>query len=267
MREGTITMQATKKSRRMDLRRFAGTRRGATIIALSTAGLAALALLALMSQYKRHVQDGTLQQTVLVADRLIPKGTSGAVIVSEGYFKPQTMSKDSVAGGAIARAADLRNKVSTRDVYPGEQLAAGEFASGADPIRGQLRGIQRAIAVPVNKASGLVGVLRAGDHVDVLAGFKDANGTSGRVRPELRTLGQDLLVLKAAAPPKGATGNDDVNIVVRADADLAAEIAYAAEVGTVWFTLRPPVGAKNLRPSAVTLEAILAGAPTITSSR
>ena len=37
--------------------------------------------------------------------------------------------------------------------------------------------------------------------------------------------------------------------------------------GKVWFILRPPVGAKNPHPSSVTLEALLAGVPTIEVGR
>jgi hypothetical protein len=35
----------------------------------------------------------------------------------------------------------------------------------------------------------------------------------------------------------------------------------------VWFVLRPPAGAKNPRPSSVTLDSLLTGAPTIEVDR
>ena len=85
----------------------------------------------------------------------------------------------------------------TRDIYPGQQITAADFASDADPLRGKLRGDQRAIAVPLDSAHGMIGEVRAGDAVDMLAGFNPADATSGRGRPQLRTLIQDVLVLKA----------------------------------------------------------------------
>src|SRR4051812_32117472 len=149
------------------LGRFAASRRGAITIAAAAAALAGIVLLAFISQYKNHVQGGTVERPALIADRLIPKGTSGAVAVSDGLFKPTTAAQDSLAPGALSSAAALAGKVATRDVYPGEQITAADFASDADPVRGRLSGTQRAIAVPLDAAHGLIGEVRAGDTVDV----------------------------------------------------------------------------------------------------
>jgi hypothetical protein len=40
-------------------------------------------------------------------------------------------------------------------------------------------------------------------------------------------------------------------------------LAYASDQGKIWLVLRPPAGAKQTRPSAVTLNALLSGAPNI----
>src|SRR3954451_11848748 len=182
-------MQATQKRSLLDgLRRFAGTRGGAITIAATAAALAGIVLLAFVSQYKDRVQGGTVEHSVLVANRLIPKGTSGAVVVSDGLFKPSSVQGENVASGALASSAALGGKVATRDIYPGQQITAADFASNADPLRGQLSGVQRAIDVPIDDAHGLVGEVRAGDSVDVLAGFNTASSTTGRGRPQLRTL-------------------------------------------------------------------------------
>jgi Flp pilus assembly protein CpaB len=250
-----------------DLRRFAGTRRGATMIAASTAALAGIVLLALMSHYKERVQSGTLERPALIADRLIPKGTSGAVAVSGGYLKAGTVQQESLQAGALTGAGALQGKVATHDIYPGEQLTAADFASGADPLRGQLTGTQRAIAVPIDAAHGLIGQARTGDKVDVLAGFNSADGSTGRGRPELRTLAEDVLVLKAADASKSGNANRDQVLTVRVTAQQAAQLAFAADNGKVWFVLRPPAGAKNPRPSSVTLDSLLTGAPTIEVDR
>lgn len=263
-------MEATHKrsSPFEGIRRFAGTRRGATTIAVGFTALAGILLLAFISQYKRNVQAGTLEQPALVADRLIPKGTAGSVIVNDGLFKPASLQRDALKGGALASATALQGKVATRDIYPGEQLTAGDFAAGADPLRGQLTGLQRAMDVPIDSAHGMIGELRAGDKVDVLAGFNAAAANTGRGRPELRTIATDILVLKAQdAPAKTATSSSDSKLTVRMTADQAAQVAFAADNGKVWFILRPPAGAKDERPSAVTLDALLTGAPTIEVGR
>ena len=101
----------------------------------------------------------------------------------------------------------------------------------------------------------------------MLAGFNTANSTNGRGRPQLRTLIQDVRVLKAPDAATKVTGNDTKDLTVRVTADQAAQLAFAADNGKVWFVLRPPVGAKDQRPSSVTLESLLAGAPTIEVGR
>jgi Flp pilus assembly protein CpaB len=262
-------MEAThNRSSPGGLRRLAGTRRGAAIIAAAAAALAGIVLLAFISQYKDRVQGGTVERAALVANRLIPKGTSGAVVVGDGLFKPATVQEDNLESGALSSAAALDGKVATHDIYPGQQITAADFASDADPLRGQLRGDQRAIAVPLDSAHGMIGEVRAGDAVDVLAGFNSANSNSGRGRPQLRTLIQDVRVLKAPdAGTKPTSGNDTNDLTVRVTTDQAAQLAFAADNGKVWFVLRPPVGGKSERPSSVTLDSLLAGTPTIEVGR
>jgi Flp pilus assembly protein CpaB len=261
-------MQATHKRSLLDgLRRFAGTRGGAMTIAAAAAALAGIVLLAFASQYKRHVQGGTVEHSVLVANRLIPKGTSGAVVVGGTMFKATTVQADNVESGALSSAAALSGKVATQDVYPGQQITAADFASDADPLRGQLRGDQRAITVALDSAHGLVGEVRAGDAVDVLAGFNAASSSTGRGRPQLRTLIEDVRVLKAPSSAKRGGTNDTQDLTVRVTAEQAAQLAFAADNGKVWFVLRPPAGAKDTAPSSITLDSLLAGAPTIEVGR
>jgi Flp pilus assembly protein CpaB len=261
-------MEATHTRRlRGGLGRFAATRRGATTIAVIAAALAGIVLLAFITQYKHDVQGGTVERSALVANQLIPKGTSGSVVVSDGLSKTTSFQQDNLEVGALSSAAGLADKVATRNIYPGEQITAADFASNADPLRGELTGSQRAIAVPIDSAHGLIGEVRAGDKVDVLAGFNAASSTTGRGQPELRTLVQNVLVLNAPTGASNSTSNTTQNLTVRVSANQAAQIAFAADNGKVWFILRPPAGATNASPSSVTLGALLAGAPTIEVGR
>jgi Flp pilus assembly protein CpaB len=258
-------MEAThKRSPGEDLRRFVGTRKGAMIVAALAAALAGVVLLAFISQYRNSVRGGTVEKSALVADRLIPKGTSGAVVVGDGLFKPTTVQEDNLKAGALSGAAALQGKVATRDIYPGEQITADAFASNADPLRGQLRGNQRAIAIPLDGPHGLLGQIRSGDHVDVLAGFSTSNGTTGRGSPQLRTLIQNVLVLSAPSDSGSATDpGKSASLTVRVSADQAGALAFASDNGKIWFLLRPPAGAKDVPPSSVTLDSLLSGTPAI----
>jgi Flp pilus assembly protein CpaB len=258
-----ISMEAIQKRKvHGGLGRFAATRRGAMTIAAVAAALAGAVLLVFISQYKHDVQGGTVERSALVANQLIPRGTSGSVVVSEGLSKATTVQQDNLQAGALASAAGLAGKVATHDIYPGEQITAADFASDADPLRGKLTGDQRAISVPVDSAHGLIGEIRAGDTVDVLASFNAGASATGSSQPELRTLVQNVLVLQTPSGSTNATGTTTQNLTVRVTGAQAAQIAFAADNGKVWFVLRPPAGATNDRPSSVTLAALMAGATT-----
>ena len=174
------------------LGRYLSTRRGATTAAVAAAGLAAIVLLVFLHQYKSNVKSGNQTEAVLVANQLIPKGTVGDAVVSSGLFRPDGDLSDNVRAAAVTDAVALRGKVATRDIYPGQQIVASDFARGGDDVRGRIQGNQRAIAVPLDGSHGILGEVKDGDHVDVLAGFNASNGSSGRDAARAQTLLQNV---------------------------------------------------------------------------
>src|SRR5205085_1941786 len=101
---------------------------GAITIAIVAAALAAIVLIAFAARYKDSVQGGNAQRTALVADRLIPKGTAGALVVSGELFRQSQVRDSDLAAGAVADGSALAGKVATRDIYPGQQITAADFA-------------------------------------------------------------------------------------------------------------------------------------------
>jgi len=219
-----------------------------------------------LDRYRRSVNGGVVPRSVLVADRLIPKGTAGDAVISGTLFRPATVTEDELHAGAITDAAAFDGKVATRDILPGQQITAADFARGADPLRGQLAKSQRAIAVPLDAAHGLVGNVRTGDRIDVMAGFNSIDGSNGRGQPVLKVILRDILVLKAPPVAEGgeASGNKTrelSNIVLRTTDRQASELAYAADNGKVWFVLRPPTGAQDSKAPTVTLQSLVGVRP------
>jgi Flp pilus assembly protein CpaB len=262
-------MEATQNTRSQveAFRRFTGTRRGALTVAAIAAALAGIVLLAFASSYKDHVQGGNAQRTALVADRLIPKGTSGDLVVSGSLFRQSRLRDSDLQAGAIADGSALAGRVATRDIYPGQQITSGDFAANADPLRGKLKGNQRAIAVPLDGSHGLIGEVRTGDHVDILAGFNSTSSTTGQGRAQLRTLMEDVMVLKAPKADGGGkvTSCSTSSVTLRVGAADAGKLAFASDNGKIWIVLRPPTGGTNPTPSAVSLESLLSGSPSIST--
>src|SRR5439155_3893061 len=92
--------------------------------------------------------------------------------------------------------ASLRAQVASADIYPGEQLTSKEFTSSSDSLANKISGYERAISIPLDSAHGMIGEVKTGDHVDVLAGFNVDRGVGGG-RPMLRAVMQNALVLRA----------------------------------------------------------------------
>jgi Flp pilus assembly protein CpaB len=262
-------MEATQNSRSQleAFRRFTGTRRGALTVAAVAAALAGIVLLAFAARYKHSVQGGVVERTALIADRLIPKGTSGDIVVSDGLFRQAQVQKSELTSGTVRDGSALAGRVATRDIYPGQQITARDFATGADPLRGQLKGSQRAISVPVDASHGLVGEVRTGDHVDILAGFNSTSSTTGQGRAQLRTLMEDVLVLKAPSADSAtkSASQSNTNVTLRVAAGDAAKLAFASDNGKVWIVLRPPTGGSNPTPAPVSLDSLLSGTPSIST--
>jgi pilus assembly protein CpaB len=245
------------------VRRMLGTRSGTLILAGVAAVLAALLLVAFLSQYRDSVKGGTAPASALVAAGMIPQGTSGDVVISGQLFKPTTLPTEELKDGVLTDTGALAGKVAARDIYPGQQITAADFAAKGDPIRGQLTGDQRAVALPVDTAHGLIGTIRAGDRVDIYAAFNASGGRNGAGRPVVRTLLQNVLILGVPAKADDFQQGKLSDVMVRATDQEAAALAYSAENGKVWMALRPPAGASQQKPASVDLDALLSGVPTI----
>jgi pilus assembly protein CpaB len=242
--------------------RLMATRGGTIALGALAALLAAGVFLLYLKRYRASVNSANKPMPVLVAKGVIEKGTPGDVIGTQEMFQPSTTPKSELKDGAISDPSLLRGKIATEDVFPGEQLTTASFAA-APPNAAvtKLTKYDRGIAIPVDGAHGMIGHVRAGDRVDVIAGFNKEEGGLGR--PFLRVLVQDVLVLeapeqaKAAGPAAGE--NAKKNVVVRMTDEEAVRVAFAVDNGEVWVLLRPKAGVQEHRPSLVTLETMLLG--------
>lgn len=251
-------MEAVQKRPNSDgLRRYLSTRRGAVTAAIAAAIVAGVVLVAFLEKYKSNVKNDTRAIPVLVAQRLIPAGTAGDVAAADGYFKPTSIAQKDVEIGAFATAAAVSGAVATHDIYPGQQVTAADFAVGADSLRSKLSGTDRAIALGLDTQHGMIGTIRAGDHVDILFGTGNSGGGI------IKTLLQNVLVLQAPGTTGSSALGDSTpspsGMIVEVSDHDAAKLAFAQDNGRLWFVLRPVVGAKQSAPVTVDLSSIEGG--------
>jgi Flp pilus assembly protein CpaB len=249
----------------MELAQRALSTRGGTIaIGGAAAVMAAFVLLIYLSQYRSSVNASGADVTVLVAKSLIEKGTPGDVVAIKELFQATEAPQSQLKEGAITDPSTLRGRIAVQDIYPGQQITVADFtATRTDALGTKLVDEERAIAIPLDSAHGMIGHIEAGDRVDVFAGFNVVplvGPAAGKAQPIIKVLMQKALVLDA--PSSGgsrAGGGDDSEIVLRADRDQAAQIAWAVDNGKVWVVLRPRAGAPASKPGLVTAESVLLG--------
>jgi Flp pilus assembly protein CpaB len=225
--------------------RLLKTRQGTIAIGVAAAVLAAILLLVYLSHYRSSVNGSTEPQTVLVAKRLIPRGTTGESFAANNLFDVTTIPKDQLKLGAISDPAVLRGTVVAADIYPRQQLTSADFTTASvGALASQLKGKWRAVALPtLDAARGLTPDVQAGDHLDV---YGQLNGKIGLLLPN---------VLVLAAPSQAAAGSTapvSANYILRVPSAKAPKFAYMGQNGTFWLVLRPAIGAQGTGATVVT---------------
>jgi Flp pilus assembly protein CpaB len=236
--------------------RLIATRRGAVFLSALAAILAGILIVVYVQKYRTSVNAEGAPVTVLIAKQAIPKGTSGTVIASTGLYSATTIRQSQLLNGAYSDASSLRDRVATRDIYPGSQLTAGDFAAGTTSLAASLTKFQRIVTIPFDPTHGSTANLQAGDRVDVYAMFNlvpvNANGTPNGT-PGART------VLRMIMSNVSVASINAGNIAFRVTDKQATELAYASDNGRLWLALRPSASAKTSPPSVVTAETLMLG--------
>jgi len=224
-------------------------------IAVALAVLAALMISYYVTNYKRHVQHGASDVSVLVATKDIPIGTSGAEVVSGHMLRTISVSRTAVVPGAISDGSEVASLIATQATFAGEQVSARRFApQSAGGVRASITGAQRAVQIPGDANQLLLGTLKVGDHVDVIGSWEAPEGTTHHVS---RVVLRDLLVLKAAD-----TASIDSRLSSGTNAPLSAQLQvtdsqapklyWLIKNGDWMLALRPAVHAADVGKNAET---------------
>jgi len=229
------------------------TRRGSLLVGAAAAVLAGLILFVYLHSYRNSLNSTAAPASVLVAKNLIQKGTPGDIIGTSDQFQVASVPKGQLQVGALTDPAALSGRVAATDIYPGQQLTETSFAYAAPgTLQTKITGTDRAIALSIDAEHGMIGQISAGDHVDIFMGF--AREGAGGTQPVIKLLMADVLVLRAPLAGNG-------QVTLRAPMRQAAQLAYAADNGHLWFVLRPASGAKTVNPGIVNAQTLLNAKP------
>jgi Flp pilus assembly protein CpaB len=228
-------------------------RRATVLMGIASAVLAAIVLIVYLNRYRESVNVGAQPVSVLVAKRLITKGTSATAIGSQGFTDVLSIPRDQIKSGAVSDPATLKGRVAVSDIYPGQQLTLADFTvTTTNAIPTRLIGDERALAVPLDSSHGMVGQVQSGDHVDLYVGLGSESGSV------LKLLLSDVLVLAAPGGGGGGVGGSDTtNFVFKVKSSAAPKLAFASDHGTLWVVLRPSNGAKPTHSQLVNIQSLL----------
>jgi Flp pilus assembly protein CpaB len=233
------------------------TRRGNVMVAVAAAVLAAILLLVYLNGYRTSLDSAAAPTPVLVAKRLIAKGTPAAVLGSQAAYELTTLAQEHTKTGAVADPDLLEGRIAVRDILPGQQLTVADFSvTTSAAVATKITGAERAISVPADPQRGLIGHVAAGDNVDVYVSMTSERGTI------VSLLRANVTVLAAAGAPatSGVGGGGAVSYyVLKVPSSDAGRFAYASDEGTIWFVARPKANVVPTKKALVTIQQVLAG--------
>ena len=212
-------------------------RRGPILIIASLLLAVAAAWVAnnwLMSQNaKREATPGTVPVAVAATD--IPFGTK----VEARHVAMIQMLEGTAPSGAFPTAVSVEGKVAKASVMKGEILLAGRFTEEGEgsTLATVISKEMRAVSVRVNDVVGVAGFLLPGNHVDVVAAYRDGQQTRSE------TVVQNVKVL--AVDQTAATEKDEPVIVRAVTLEVtpadAEKLVLAEERGAIQLALRNPL--------------------------
>jgi Flp pilus assembly protein CpaB len=194
--------------------------------------LAAILLVVYLDRYRSRVSGENAPTPVLVAKQLIPQGTPGSVVASQGMYTASTLPAKEVEVGAISDPSLLTGQAAAADIFPGQQFTSADFAaSDTASVDSQITGTERALSIAIDGIHGSLSQVQVGDFVDV---YITVPGQVKLFKPNVK-----VLAIPSIPGPSGGG-----SLVLRIDTKDAAKFALANDTSQFWFVLRPVVGAK-----------------------
>ena len=194
----------------------------------------------------RNSDDGSAapaagRASVLVADKAIPAGTTGAVAVSQGLVKGKTVDLAARPATALTDVSQLAGKTVTLGVSEGEILTSEQFQAAQTRI-GTLNIPEgkTALAVQMNNVPGVAGFAGAGDRINVYGLIKpDTDPKNPQGASHLILQNTEVLNVNGAnlAATQGQPGGVGLVYLLAVTAVEAERLAYLTTFHQLYFSL------------------------------
>jgi pilus assembly protein CpaB len=176
------------------------------------------------------------------------------------------------ASGVLSSPEQAVGRVALQNLYAGEWLIdrkIGDSAQGGDRWNQLLGPGMRAIRVPVDQVTGLLGLLQPDDRVDLIAVFPASDGKSVVSRAleqnvAVLAVGQRRLPQEDENKKVDEAGEKSSSVTLEVTQEQAERIALALELGKVRLVLRNRADTQLLSSNGTRLSELTrsAAAPT-----
>ncbi|MFZ5631238.1 MAG: Flp pilus assembly protein CpaB [Bacillota bacterium] len=162
-------------------------------------------------------------------------------VIGEQMVEIKEIPANYAGPSVIGKKEEVVGKVARGEIYPGEQIIKDKVAAPQDPGEGLAMIVEpgrRAITVAVNDVTGVAGLLKPGDHVDIL-GTVSVNKDTAITSLIVQNI-KVLAVNKAMAAGADAKQPQTGTLTLSVDPVEAQQLTLATERGSIRVLLRTP---------------------------
>jgi pilus assembly protein CpaB len=212
-----------------------------TLLGSAIAGvLAAVFAYAWFSSAERSLREMSSPAPVLVASRYIACGAR----VDASAVEVKAFPRAFIQPGALAAVKDAEGQLALAPIAPGEQVLANKLTKGGVALALAVPPGKRAVTVAVDAASGVAGLLKPGDLVDVLVTTDEGGAprTSALMQAApVLAVGRTFSAEPARKEEEGSLlGAQAATVTLAASPFEAAQLVHFELAGRVKLLLRAP---------------------------
>ncbi|SHE87897.1 Flp pilus assembly protein CpaB [Desulforamulus putei] len=187
---------------------------------------------------KSYRSSGNFKQVV------VPKQTIGPkTMVTEQMVKVKDIPVELIQPGTAMELNEVVGKITRTELYPEEPILLSRLHKDNDLEGGLSLTIpegQRALTVAVDDVSGVAGLLRPGDHVDILVTFDHETEKTTLTSLLLQNISILAVGQSLDSAQKGDKKVNTQTVTLAVKPDQAPPLTLASENGKIRLMLRSP---------------------------
>lgn len=250
------------------------------LVLYGVAFISAMLAILLVYGYVQSRVDQASQQVAVKTVTVVEKPELRSVVIaSRDLYRGERIEVDDITvlnvptegvvlKGVIVDPQAVVGHILNQTVYAGEWIIDRKIGSDESQSNTGMGSLldegRRAVRIPVSPESGLMGLLRPSDHVDVIGVFESADGSRMISRTVLENI-EVLMVGDQASFSRPATNKDGdktssssgrAMVTLNVDTNQAEQLALALNIGTVHLALRNATDVALVNSNGVNVKVI-----------